>query len=309
MAKSTGVDTGVLIYLGFINTLLESLKHPENKKIVLDRFAELKDPIERKFKLTFQKNAEGLLEVEGDAQPQARKVFYDLLIAMVQSLEDKYGCDKTWANLRPKMHPLYAQHQTAIRDLELEVPLSKFELDFIIHGSLSKSWIYQMFFGMISGQSWSSGVILVTNKRLIISSGSQSTEINVGNILTVGREVYTDVKLKYSNRNIKMIDYKSSWGIAALMYEGSPQSIIEFNRTVSRARVEVRGLTSIEKKVLVVLDRRQALTSLVVHGDVDRKMLAKALARLREIDYITEDYKLTSYGLNALSEIQQEYRI
>jgi hypothetical protein len=68
-------------------------------------------------------------------------------------------------------------------------------------------------------------------------------------------------------------------------------------------------LTSIEKKILVVLDRRQALTSLVAHGEADRKVLAKALARLREVDYITEDYKLTSYGINALAEIQQEYRV
>lgn len=306
MAKAKGIDTGVLIYLGLINTLIESLKHPENKKIVLKKAGELAEPLEKKYKISIQETSNGLLEVDGSVPSQAREDFYKLFLGMVGALEDKYGIAKTWANLRVKIHPVIIEHQEDALELELELPLSKFELEFMMQSSLSKTWVFKTFFGVIGQGKWSAGSVLVTSKRILIESGSGKSEISMGEILTVGREVYSDVSLKYSSRSVKMIDYKSTLGIAAFMYEGPPDVLSEFNRIVSRARIEAKGLTSMEKKILVVLDRKQPLTTLLSHGDVDKKTLALALARLRQIDYITKDYELTSYGINALSRVLHE---
>ncbi|MFH1788255.1 MAG: hypothetical protein ABH834_02595 [Candidatus Altiarchaeota archaeon] len=306
MAKSKGIDTGVLIYLGLINTLIESLKHPENRDIVLKRARELSEPLEGKYKIRIRETSKGLLEVDGDVPAQAREQFCKLFLGMVGALEDKYGVAKTWINLRAKIHPVIIEHQDETTELNMEVPLSKFELEFMLQSTLSKSWVFKTFFGVVGQGRWSKGAILVTSKRLIIESGSSKSEIAMSDILTVGREVYSDVSLKYSSRSVRMIDYKSTLGIAAFMYEGPPDVLSEFNRIVSRARIETKGLTSIEKKILVVLDRKQPLTTLLSHGDVDKKSLALALARLRQIDYITKDYELTSYGINSLSRVIHE---
>ena len=309
MAKSNGVDTGVLVYVGFINTLIESLKHSENKKLIQKKISILKIPLEEKYKIQIDKNTSDLLEVKGPVPAQAREDFYVLFLDVIGALEARYGIEKTWKSLKPKLHPVYAQHQNDIIEFGLEVPLIRSELEFLVKSAISKSWIGQMFSGLVGGQKWAKGVALVTNERLLVLSKGGRQEISISDVLTVGREVYSDVNLKYSRRSVKLIDYKTSLGIGALLYEGPPENIREFNKIISRARVEAKGLTATEKKILITLDRRQPLTSLLAHGDVSKKTLAKALARLRQIDYITSEYELTSYGINSLTGIMQQIHL
>jgi hypothetical protein len=176
-----------------------------------------------------------------------------------------------------------------------------------VKGSLNKSWIFKTFFGVIMGEEWSKGVILVTNKRLVIRSGSYSSEISMKDVLTVGREVYSDVKLKYSSRSINMIDFKTVLGVSAVIYDGPQEVISEFDKIVSRARVEARGLTLLEKSILVLLDRKQPIATILARGNIDKRTLDLALARLKDIGYVTEDGNLTSYGINALPERTYDY--
>ncbi|MFH1836474.1 MAG: hypothetical protein ABH851_09825, partial [Methanobacteriota archaeon] len=186
MEISNRIDTGVLIYLGFINTFLEGIKHPENKKLVLARAAHSATEIEDKYKIGVHATHDGLLEVDGDVPSKARAQFFELLMDMVEVVEDKYGAYNTWKKILSRIQPIYSQYHQEIFELGLEIPLGKYELEFVKKSPLSKSSVFKLFFGLVGGESWSEGVVLVTNKKLVLDSGESESEIEMSNILTVG---------------------------------------------------------------------------------------------------------------------------
>lgn len=305
--KRDGIDLGVLIYLGLINTLIEKIKHPENKDILLQSIYEHKKHVEKKFRIKIVVNSHGLLEIEGKAPASARGHFFGMFLDLMTPLEEKYGVDKTWPNFWSYIEPVYNLHKPEIKEMNLEIPLHKFSMKIMFLRSLKKKRILEPFFGKISDEKWSDGKILVTNLKLVVESEAGSAKIGVEDVMTAGREVYSDIELSDSSRSAKMMDYKTPLGVSSIIYDGPEETVNRFNTVVSRAKAEYKGLTEMENKILSVLNMRRQLSSLVGDGGTDQKTLAQALEKLRRIGYITADYELTSYGVNALSDVLGGY--
>jgi len=301
MEEDTKPVGNVAYYVELLDILSDHIGLTENKKTIIDILRSEKRVIQERFSVTFNVTDEGKVLLEGDPGPAAKTFFFNLYLNALKPIEEKYGVIDIWKRIGKLNLELYINNLGDIQKKKIEMPLMKYEMDFLVKGG-GKGGKLDSLFGRIKNDAWVLGLILVTNLGLYIKLPKREIIVPLHQIISVGRELYVDDDIKYGGRVVRVIDYHEGKGQSSVFYNTREGILRNFNDLITTLREAKKELSDLERDVLSTLARGRPISTLLSLKGLQPDDIADALKRLRELGYIDGNYKPTSLGINASAE-------
>ncbi|MFC2154797.1 hypothetical protein ACFLRC_04890 [Candidatus Altiarchaeota archaeon] len=309
MTEEPSGDLGTQVYLKLINTASRTLSLELEPRIAILYLGQVKAEFQREFsKSVMNVSTEGLVSIENPHGENVRSYLVRVLFGLIQTFEDKHGVDPVWKALKDKFRQIYEQDLIAIKESNLEFPLLKHKVDYLISHNL-----FGFSVSSIRKKEWVTGYPLVTTKNLIFVPAKEkesSTDTDEGrvvvaltNILTLGREIYIGYEKRAVYGNVWVIDYKDKIGnTCCVLFAGERAFIEDFDRVISFARRELQTLTYNERKVLALVGQHYSHDQIEGALTLTENQLKNILYRLHELRCLDEKNEITAYGINTVSE-------
>lgn len=307
MADGTDGDLGARVYLELINTASTTLSHDFDPCIALQYLSEAKVEFAREHpQAGFEVSSDGVVSL---AAPTAatRGFLARILFGLTGAYEVNVGVDEVWNLLWTKFKAVYEHDVMRIKEANLEFPLLKHRLDYLISHNL-----FGFSLSAIRKKDWVTGYPLVTTRNIIfmvdestLAEGKTREKVVVPlhKVLTLGREVYIGYEKRSFYGNAWVIDYKDdmSNSSCAVLF-GPSQHIQHYSTVVAFARRELKALTHTERKVLSLVSEHASSDHIEGELGISENKLKNIVYRLRQLNIISEKNEVTAYGLTVLAE-------
>ncbi len=307
MAEEPAGDLGARVYLELINTASSTLSHDFDPRIALQYLSEAKVEFSREHPQTgFEVASDGAVSL---ASPTAatRGFLARILFGLAGAYEAKVGVDDVWNRLWEKFKAVYEHDVASIKEANLEFPLLKHRLDYLISHNL-----FGFSLSSIRKKDWVTGYPLVTTRNIIfmvdestVSDGKvrEKVVIPLHKVLTLGREVYIGYEKRSFYGNAWVIDYKDDMGNSscAVLF-GPSQYIQHYSTAVAFARRELKALTYTERKVLSLLSQHAGDDHIEGELGISASKLKNIVYRLKQLNILSDKNEVSAYGLTVLAE-------
>ncbi|MFH1721452.1 MAG: hypothetical protein ABH950_02475 [Candidatus Altiarchaeota archaeon] len=307
MAGQQTGDLGAWMYLQLINAASSTLSKSFDFKVALKYISEARVEFKNQFPdANLIVSNEGLVALE-NPEASTRSFLARILFGLISAYEISFGVDEVWGSLWEKFKQIYEQYIIQIKEANLEFPLLKHKVDYLISGNL---------FGFSVSdhrkKDWIKGYPLVTTRNLIFIPQKEKGEENekarqvvipLQNILTLGREIYMGYEKRSFYGQAWVIDFKDQVNNSSCAVISGPKEFIDdYNKVVSFARRELRTLTFKERKVLSMIG--QHFTNEQIEGEtgMNENQLKNSVYRLKQLGCINEKNEITAYGLTIMAE-------
>jgi hypothetical protein len=240
---------------------------------------------------------------------------------LLEPFEAKYGMGKICGDLLKFNLKFFIGHRRDIHDQGVEVPIAHFSFTYDLFDK-----IHGLSMREISGHRWSGKPLFLTNQRIYLvcrGRGKETAfrseawrwlkvsdpdyierEIPLQDVVLVGREIYVGREPWMRGAKVATIDFMDGIRMLHVVVLGSGVFFSEFVRIVSLMRRELKVLSDVEGRVLVVLTENRSLDDFRSSSGLEAGEVDAAVARLKQLKYISDNLKPTSYGINAAADIK-----
>jgi hypothetical protein len=291
------MDSGARVYADLLNsfTLYLSKADPALSQIALTQSLKALDESGIKYRL------EGGALTVMDADRQGRNPLYDTILAYTLIFEREHGINKTWNSLKTLTLKTLQGNRQVIRDLDLEVPVVKYEMEYMLLETL---------FGFkpsdFRKRRWYKGGVLVTNHHLVFPKEVNQEAVPLSSIASLCREIYVGYSSEIARGSIRAIDYQGRVaGMSCAIILAKDELLGEFRKVVSILRTEYMRLSQNEVKVILALNRETQVGELPTACGLSPQDVDNAMNRLKELGYAGKGGRLTSYGINAVAMLEE----
>ncbi|MFH0861509.1 MAG: hypothetical protein V1875_00630 [Candidatus Altiarchaeota archaeon] len=233
-----------------------------------------------------------------DAEEKHRPIIYYTLMSVAEAFENQYGVNETWTPLKQTILKVMQGCRDQIRDMALEVPIARYNLQYAILDDLFGFNTTEFRMRKIDPNT-----VTVTSQKVSFKKADGQEEIPYPAIATVDREIYIGYSPESIRGESRAIDYQiKASGMSCIIIVAKKETMRDFMRVVSVMRGEYRRLNPIETRILISLynstDKREIAKSLnIAQSDAE-----KALNRIILIGYADQKGHLTAYGINTAIE-------
>ncbi len=249
----------------------------------------------------------------------------EFYFSLVGPFEKKHGIERLWKQLYKINLKFYAKHKTEIKSNNLEIPISRYEFGYDLFDK-----IFGLSVKEISEHRWSDWPLYLSNQKIYLicktHAGEEaflseawrflrmsdiegkSKEILLQQVVTVGREIYVGREAWLRKASVRAIDYMEGMRMSQVVFMGKDDIVRDFTKVMSLLRRELKELSKIECQVLLMLTENKVVDDIKSTIEGDPKKVDVAVERLQNLNYITENIKPTSFGINTACELKQRMK-
>jgi len=236
-----------------------------------------------------------------NAGEQNRSALLDLILAYAGVFEAQYGVNETWMPLKTAVMQNIKTLLDDIRSLELEIPISKYAIEYIIYENLFGFTICEF-----RGRRWNNGTALVTTRNIVLEWEGNKLTIPFSHVATVDREIYLGYTPETIRGICRAIDYQvKEAGMSCAVFLGTRNLIEDFMKAVSIGRAQERRLSKTENAAIIALYNNTPPKDLPRVLNLKEGDAAKCFLRLIQMGYADQAGHPTSYGINLAVQLMR----